>query len=68
QFENTLLLNKYFLLYKELSYAMNCSDIGHVETCIVSWIPILKAVGKHKYVTYMTNFLLNVHFLYPPGL
>ncbi|KAF9231987.1 hypothetical protein BU15DRAFT_81749 [Melanogaster broomeanus] len=68
QFENALLLNKYFLLYEELSYAMNCGDIGRVETCIVSWIPILKAVGKHKYATHMTNFLLNVHFLYPPGL
>ncbi|KAF9230375.1 hypothetical protein BU15DRAFT_57310 [Melanogaster broomeanus] len=68
QFENALLLNKYFLLYEELSYAMNCGDIGRVETCIVSWIPILKVVGKHKYVTHMTNFLLNVHFLYPPGL
>ncbi|KIJ15266.1 hypothetical protein PAXINDRAFT_11806 [Paxillus involutus ATCC 200175] len=68
QFENALLLNKYFLLYEELPYAMNRGDIGRVETCIVSWIPILKAVGKHKYATHMTNFLLNVHFLYPPGL
>ncbi|KAF9234053.1 hypothetical protein BU15DRAFT_66045 [Melanogaster broomeanus] len=68
QFENALLLNKYFLLYEELSYVMNCGDIGRVEACIVSWIPILKAVGKHKYATHMTNFLLNVHFLYPPGL
>ncbi|KIJ58558.1 hypothetical protein HYDPIDRAFT_73632, partial [Hydnomerulius pinastri MD-312] len=68
QFENALLLNKYFLLYEELSYAMNCGDIGRVETCIVSWIPILKAVGKHKYATHMTNFLLNVHFVYPSGL
>ncbi|KAG6371291.1 hypothetical protein JVT61DRAFT_9760 [Boletus reticuloceps] len=68
QFENTLLLNKYLLLYEELSYAMNCGDIGRVETCIVEWIPILKAIGKHKYATHMLNFLLNVHFVYPPGL
>ncbi|KAH0834264.1 hypothetical protein J3R83DRAFT_11620 [Lanmaoa asiatica] len=68
QYENALLLNKYFLLYEELSYAMNCGDIGRVETCIVHWIPILKAIGKHKYATYMLNFLLNVHFVYPPGL
>ncbi|KIJ07102.1 hypothetical protein PAXINDRAFT_46892, partial [Paxillus involutus ATCC 200175] len=68
QHENTLLLNKYFLLYEELSYAMNHGDIGHVETCIVSWIPILKAIGKHKYASHMTNFLLNVHFVYPSGL
>ncbi|KAI6142402.1 hypothetical protein BKA82DRAFT_4331458 [Pisolithus tinctorius] len=44
QFENALLLNKYFLLYEELSYAMNSGDIGRVEASIVSWIPILKAV------------------------
>ncbi|KIJ10329.1 hypothetical protein PAXINDRAFT_157655 [Paxillus involutus ATCC 200175] len=68
QHENALLLNKYFLLYEELSYAMNHSDIGHVETCIVSWIPILKAIGKHKYASHMTNFLLNMHFVYPSGL
>ncbi|KAF8121569.1 hypothetical protein EV363DRAFT_1457439 [Boletus edulis] len=68
QFENALLLNKYFLFYEELSYAINCGDIGRVETCIIGWIPILKATGKHKYATHMTNFLLNVHFVYPAGL
>ncbi|KAI6022226.1 hypothetical protein PISMIDRAFT_79654, partial [Pisolithus microcarpus 441] len=68
QFENALLLNKYFLLYEEPSYGMNSGDIGRVETCIVSWIPILKAIGKHKYASHMTNFLFNVHFVYPPGL
>ena len=68
QFENALLLNQYFLLYEELSYAMNCGDIARLELCIVQWIPILKATGKHKYATHMTNFLLNVHFVYPEGL
>ncbi|KAI6097931.1 hypothetical protein EDD16DRAFT_1499008, partial [Pisolithus croceorrhizus] len=68
QFENALLLNKYFLLYEELSYVMNSGDIGHVEASIVSWILILKVIGKHKYVTQMTNFLYNIHFVYPPGL
>lgn len=68
QFENSLLLNRYFLLYEELSYAMNQGDIGRVETCIVRWIPVLKALGKHKYATYMTTFLSNVHFVYPEGL
>ena len=68
QFENSQLLHKYFLLYEELSHAMNSGDIGRVETCIVSWIPILKAVGKHKYATHMTKFLIDVHFLYPPRL
>ncbi|KAG2362561.1 hypothetical protein BDR07DRAFT_1484640 [Suillus spraguei] len=68
QFENSLLMNKYFMLYKELSYAMNRGDIGRTETCMVAWIPILKATGKHKYATHMSNFLINVHFVYLPGL
>ncbi|KAI6108691.1 hypothetical protein EDD16DRAFT_1451650, partial [Pisolithus croceorrhizus] len=68
QFENVILMNRYCLLYEELSYTLNWGDIGRVKTCIVPWIPILKAVGKHKYATQMTNFLTNIHFVYPPGL
>ena len=68
QHENALLMQRYFLLYEELSHAMNQGDIGRVETCIVQWIPILKAVGKHKYATHMTNFLINVHFVHPTQL
>ena len=68
QYENALFMQRYFLLYEELSHAMNQGDIGRVETCIVHWIPILKAVGKHKYATQMTNFLVNVHFVYPTQL
>ncbi|KAI9570888.1 hypothetical protein HD554DRAFT_2203694 [Boletus coccyginus] len=58
----------YFLLYKELSYAMNSGDIGCVKIYMVNWIPILKGVGKHKYTTHMMKFLIDAHFLYPPGL
>ncbi|KAI6101839.1 hypothetical protein F5141DRAFT_1190106 [Pisolithus sp. B1] len=58
QLKNALLLNKYFLL----------GNIAHVETCIVSWILILKAIGKHKYASHMMNFLFNMHFVYLPGL
>ncbi|KAG2353348.1 hypothetical protein BDR07DRAFT_1247609, partial [Suillus spraguei] len=68
QHKNALLLNKYFLLYKELSYSMNHGDIWHVETSIVVWIPIFKATGKHKYAMHMTNFLVNMHFVFPAGL
>ena len=38
EYENNLLINKYFLLYEELSYAMNMGDIGRLETCLVPWI------------------------------
>ncbi|KIK72802.1 hypothetical protein PAXRUDRAFT_48477, partial [Paxillus rubicundulus Ve08.2h10] len=68
QYENSLLLNKYFMLYKQLSYAMNHSDIGCVESCIITWILIVKATGKHKYATQMMDFLCSVHFNYPEGL
>jgi hypothetical protein len=65
QHENALLLNRYCLLYEEFSHAMNFGDIGRVETCLVSWILIFRATGKHKYATHMTRFLSDVHFLYP---
>ncbi|KAG1779313.1 hypothetical protein EV702DRAFT_1178476 [Suillus placidus] len=68
QYENGLLLNRYVLIYEELSYAMNTGDIRWVETCLVTWIPMFKATGKHKYANIMTDFLCKVHFVYPEGL
>ncbi|KAF8152227.1 hypothetical protein B0H34DRAFT_821021 [Crassisporium funariophilum] len=68
QYENALLINKFSLLYEEISYAMNFGDIGRVETCLVPWIFIFKATGKHKYAAHMTKFLSNIHFVYPAGL
>ncbi|KAG1785090.1 uncharacterized protein HD556DRAFT_1314538 [Suillus plorans] len=38
------------------------------QTSIIAWILILKATGKHKYATHMTNFLINMHFVFPAGL
>ncbi|KAF8448809.1 hypothetical protein L210DRAFT_3337811, partial [Boletus edulis BED1] len=68
QYENALLLNKYMLLYEELSYAMNHGDIGRVEACTIVWILIFKATGKHKYALQMTQFLCDIHFKFPEGL
>lgn len=68
QYENSLLLNRYCLLYEELSYAMNTGDIGRVETCLASWILVFKAVKKHKYAAHISRYLSDVHFLYPVGL
>ncbi|KAG1862649.1 hypothetical protein F4604DRAFT_1957361 [Suillus subluteus] len=68
QHENGLLLNKYVLLYEELSYAMNFGDIGRLETCLITWILMFKATSKHKYANAMSEFLCNVHFVYPEGL
>jgi hypothetical protein len=68
QYENALLLNKYCLLYEELCHAMNVGDIARVETCLITWIFIFRATGKHKYATHIIKFLSNVHFVYPRGL
>jgi len=68
QYENSLLLNKYCLLYEEISHTMNTGDIRRVEACLVPWIFIFKATGKHKYTAHMLRFLRDVHFLYHAGL
>jgi len=64
QHENSLLINKYFLLYEELSYGMNSGDIGRIERCLLPWIFIFRGTGKHKYAMHLTRFLSDVHFLY----
>ncbi|ETW78199.1 hypothetical protein HETIRDRAFT_325386 [Heterobasidion irregulare TC 32-1] len=68
QRENILLMHQYMLLYEELMHAMNVGDVGHLETIFAPWIAILKACGKHKYASAITQFLLDVHFVYPEGL
>jgi len=68
QRENILLMHKYFLLYEEISYAMNHGDIGRVEDCFTSWIWIFLGCGKLKYAAEMRRYLENVHFRFPVGL
>ena len=68
QYENNLLINMYYLLYEELTYAMNAGDIGRVEMCFEPWILIFKATGKHKYATEMIRHITYVHHYYPEGL
>jgi hypothetical protein len=68
QHENILITHQYFLLYEEMSHAMNYGDIGRIETLFPPWIHIFSATGKHKYATHMTKFLHDVHFVYPEGL
>ncbi|KAI0313654.1 hypothetical protein OF83DRAFT_1086186 [Amylostereum chailletii] len=67
-FENSQLRNKSYLIYEEISYAMNQGDIGRLEESLAEWILIFKGTGKHKYAYQMEKFLLDVHFLFPPGL
>ncbi|KAF7981236.1 hypothetical protein HWV62_34597 [Athelia sp. TMB] len=66
--ENTLLRHQHFLLYEEMSYAMNEGDIGRVEDAFMPWVFIFKGCGKHKYAAHMMKHLHNLHFVYPEGL
>ncbi|KAF8335505.1 hypothetical protein F5887DRAFT_1079146 [Amanita rubescens] len=68
QYENSLLLQQYLLLYEELSYAMNMGDIGRVESCFLPWIWIFHACGKHKYAADMKQYLENIYIHFPKKL
>ena len=68
QRENSIMQHQYFLLYEEISHAMNHGDIGRVETCFLPWIYIFMGCGKHKYAKEMRRYLENVHFRYPKEL
>ena len=67
-FKNSLLQNQYYLLYEEITYAMNHGDVGHIEYVLGPWIAIFKGTGKNKYATLMMKFLTDVHFVYPESL
>lgn len=68
ELENTMLRNYYMLFYKETVYAMDHGDIGRLERCLIDWIPVFRAVGKHKYAHHLTTFFLNIRFVYPEKL
>jgi hypothetical protein len=68
QLENTILREEYFLLYEEMSYALNHGDIGRAKTCFLPWIFIFSCCGKHKYATEIRRYLENIHFVYPTAL
>lgn len=68
QFENAALMQQYFLLYEELTFAMNHGDITRFEKVLLPWIQLFKATGKHVYATEMTEFLLDTHFMCPERL
>jgi hypothetical protein len=68
QHKNILIMHQYFLLYDEITFAMNHGDIGRLETPFPPWIYIFKATGKHKYATHMTKFMTDIHWVFPEGL
>ncbi|EIN14064.1 hypothetical protein PUNSTDRAFT_40450, partial [Punctularia strigosozonata HHB-11173 SS5] len=65
QRENALLREQYFLLYEEITWALNAGDVGRVECCLVPWAFLFKACGKHKYAAHVLEFLHDLHVVYP---
>jgi hypothetical protein len=61
-------MHQYYLLYEEITYTLNYSDIGHIETLFPVWIYIFRGVGKHKYGNQMEKFMTDLYFLYPEQL
>jgi hypothetical protein len=68
QWENTALCEQQFLLYEELTYAMNWGDIGRLEHCLLPWACIFQGCGKTKYSTALQNYIYNIYFIYPESL
>lgn len=67
-FENNQLRLRDYLLYEETHFAMNHGDVARFETCILNWIYVWRATGKHPYAKQMTRFLLELHYMYPDRL
>lgn len=68
QHENSRLQHLYFLLYEELSHAMDAGDVGRVESCLFPWIFIFRACGKNKYASHTMKFISDLYFLYDDEL
>jgi hypothetical protein len=68
EYENMLLRQQYFLLYEEMTHALNVGDIGRVEDCFLPWVFIFRGCGKHKYAKHMIKHLHNLYFVYPDRL
>lgn len=62
------LWNRDALLYVATSHAANTGDIGRVEQLLLLWINLWKGVGKHKYASHISDFLLNLDQKWNPRL
>jgi hypothetical protein len=67
-YENVLIMSLLFLLYEELTYAMNYGDIGRLEDLFIPWIFVFRSCGKNKYAQYMAKTLRNLFFVFPSAL
>ena len=65
--KNRRLFNRDALLYRVLARSMKLGAIGMVEDILAHWVPIFKATRKHKYASFMFEFLVRLRGL-PPRL
>lgn len=67
-YKNAIARVDYFLLYEETIYSMRHGDVGRLETCLRKWILVFRGTGKHKYARMLSEFMLDVHYVYPEAL
>jgi hypothetical protein len=67
-YENMLVIGLLFLLYEELTWAINFGDIGRVKDLFIPWILVFRSCGKNKYAQYMAKTLRNLYFVFPKTL
>ena len=65
QLENSMGFHIYSTLYKEMSYAMDHGDIGQVEMCLITWVPLFEAAGKKKYSQHTIKLVHNLNHVFP---
>ncbi|KAF8316520.1 uncharacterized protein EI90DRAFT_3134333 [Cantharellus anzutake] len=64
---NQVMFNRDAMYYHILMHAMNFGMVDVVINVLAFWIPIFQGCGKHKYVSFLSNFLFKLH-QYPAPL
>lgn len=67
-FEISKAYHKDFLLYEEMTYAMNHGDIGRLDACLTEWMGYFMGCGKVKYAQALLHYLVNMYVIYPKPL
>ncbi|KAF8333484.1 uncharacterized protein EI90DRAFT_2916867 [Cantharellus anzutake] len=63
---NQLLFNRDTMYYHILVHAMNHGMVDVIIDVLLFWVPIFQACGKHKYATYLSNFIFKLrHYPLP---
>ncbi|KAF8344262.1 uncharacterized protein EI90DRAFT_2902059 [Cantharellus anzutake] len=57
---NQLLFNRDAMYYRVLVHAMNYGMVDVIIDVLSFWVPIFQACRKHKYATYLSNFIFKL--------